>query len=98
MQGAKMLETDETGMIIEAATGKPVAIVIDDFVTALGIETQSDTVIFRLHHRDWPTDGPSVPQNQAFQFALPAHRAAQLGTALLELAAQAEKDAVGREH
>lgn len=92
-----MLETDETGMIVETATGKPVAIVIDDFVTALGIGSQSDTVIIRLRHRDWPTDGQSVPQNQAFQFALPAHRAALLGKALLELAAQAEKEADGRE-
>jgi hypothetical protein len=88
-----MLKIGKDGLIVDSADDRPVAVFVDSFVTSLGAEAQSQLVIFRLHHKDWPKSGPMVPHAQIHQFALPAHRAAELGRQLLELAAQAEKEA-----
>lgn len=89
---------NKDGLIVDAESGRPVATNIDSFVTCLGEGAQSDIVMLRLHHRDWPgqKQGHALPANQMFQFALRADRAALLGQHLLELAAQAEKEAQER--
>ncbi len=87
---------NEGGLIVGAEDGRPMATNIDSFVTCLGEGAQADIVIVRLYHRDWPRQGQTLPANQMFQFALRADRAALLGQHLLELAAQAEKEAMNK--
>jgi hypothetical protein len=93
-----MLTTDDDNLIFDTRDGRPVAIHIDSFATGLGEEAQSDTVILRLYHRDWPRSGPELPRNQAHQFALPATQAVELAHQLLALAAQSEKEQLPPDH
>jgi hypothetical protein len=81
------------GLIVDAGDGRLVAANADSFRLALGEGTQASIVILRLYHQDWAKDGPVVPLHRLHQFALPAHRAAELGRQLLEYAAQVEKEA-----
>jgi hypothetical protein len=84
--------TNDQNLVIDMIDKRPVAVFVDSHVAALGQDAQSETVILRLSHLDWPKDGPGVPRDQVHQFALNAHRAAELGHRLLALAAQAQKD------
>ena len=93
-----MLSTNDDNLIFDTNDGRPVAIHIDSFATGLGEGRQSDTVILRLYHRDWPRSGPELPRNQAHQFSLPARRAVELAHRLLALAAQSEKEQLPPDH
>lgn len=86
-----MFKQNAQGLVIDDDE-RPLAVFVDSITTALGTEAQSQTVIFRLHHKDWSRPAGLVPTNQVFQFAMNAPRAAELGRQLLELAAQAEKE------
>ena len=92
-----MFRTNDNGQIT-GDNGQPLAVFIDSFNTGLGVDTQSQTVILRLYHKDWRTPGGLVPREQVHQFALNAPRAAELGRQLLELAAQAEKERGAQSH
>lgn len=82
------------GLIVDAADERLVATNADSFRLALGEGAQANIIILRLYHLDWAKDGPLVPPHRLHQFALPAHRAAELGRQLLEFAAQVEKEAL----
>ncbi len=76
---------DKDGLARDPADGRLVAFHVDSFISSAGAGSQADTIIFRLYHKDQPT-------LQAHQFVMTAHRAAELGRHLLELAAQIEKE------
>lgn len=88
-----MFKVNAEGFIVDPNDDRPVAVFVDSFTNGLGQGKQSQTVILRLFHKDWKKAGPLVPRDQVHQFALSAERAAELGHQLLELAAQAEKEA-----
>lgn len=88
-------KTRKDGLIVDSSNNGLVAIPIDSFVTALGEGPQADLVILRLYRQEWTKEGPIVPAHRLHQFALPSHRAAELGRQLLEYAAQAEKESKG---
>lgn len=90
-----MFKVTAEGLIVDPNDDRPVAVFVDSFTTALGDGKQSDTVILRLFHKEWKNAGPLVPRDQVHQFAMNAHRAAELGRHLLELAAQVEKESGG---
>lgn len=87
-----MYEINQQNLIVDAEDNRPVAVFINSFVTAMGVGSESDNVIVRLHHDSWKQSGPLIPNNQVHQFLLTARRAGELGRHLLELAAQAEKE------
>jgi hypothetical protein len=87
-----MYKINDEGLVTNPNDGRPLAVMVDSFVSALGTEAQSETLILRLYHKDWKKEGPLIPREQVHQFALSARRAAELGRQLLELAAQAEKE------
>lgn len=93
-----MYKLNKEGLVTDPSDDRAVAVLVDSFVTALGIDVQSQTVILRLFHKDWKKIGPLIPREQAHQFALSARRAAELGRQLLELAAQAEKERGASSH
>lgn len=78
--------------LITDLDGDLVAAFADSFVTSLGVEMQSDTVIFRLYQKDQNTPGRILERNQVHQFAMSAPRAIALAQALLECAAFVEKE------
>ena len=87
-----MFITNEDGLFIDIEDRRPVATFADSFVTSLGTGAQASIVILRLHRKGERSLDHPVPHDRVHQFALPAHRAAELGRHLLELAAQAEKE------
>lgn len=87
-----MFKLNAQGLVVDANDERPVATFIDSFASALGVGERSDVVILRLYHKNWERTGPLVPRDQVHQFALSAHRAAELGRQLLEYAAQVEKE------
>lgn len=78
--------------LIENTDGDLVGVTVDTSITALGMGSQRDAVIFRLFHSDWPSHGGLVPRDRVHQFVLTARQAGELGRRLLELEAQAQKD------
>lgn len=78
--------------LITDEEGHPLVVFVDSIRCALGVDAQSQTVIFRLWQTDWPMPDGLVPRERVHQFAMNASRAAELGRQLLELAAQAEKE------
>ena len=84
------------GLIVDTQDNRLVATLVDNFVTSLGSGAQADWVILRLHHLYWAKAGPIVPPNRIHQFAIPSQEARKLGQALLEYAAQAEKEGKGQ--
>lgn len=86
-----MFKIDKDGLA-HSEDGSLVGIHINSFVNGLGIGEQSGVVILRLYSDKWEDAEGHVRPDRLHQFALPARRAAALGRALMEMAAQAEKE------
>lgn len=93
-----MFKTNEEKLIIDAGTGQLMATVVNAFATGLEVDTNKDWVILRLYDPEWTSHAGLVPRDQVHQFAIPAHRAGELGRQLLELEAQTEKEKGAQEH